>query len=120
MTALSKEVSENGVMVVSFSDSKILDEVRIQQIGLELMELPEISGGKLLLDFQGVTFMSSAMIGKILLLSKKCQSSDVVMKVCGMSDRIRDCFKITKLKMGILKDRETAVASFDKKKSWFR
>ena len=121
MTALRTETTDQGVLVVSFTDAKILDEAKIQQIGKELMELvPQASSNKMLLDFEGVSFMSSAMIGKLVLLHKKCKSAEVVMKVCQISDNVMEVFKITRLHkvFDIQKDREKALESFDKK-GWF-
>jgi anti-sigma B factor antagonist len=119
VTAVSTDYTDNDVLVVSFSDVKILDEGRIEQVGKELMELPKLATGrKMLLDFRGVKFMSSLMIGKIIILQQECKSMGIVMKVCNMSDDMRKVFKITKLKIDIQKDRENAIASFDKK-GWF-
>ena len=58
----SQEVDD--VLVVSFNDAKILDEAKIQQIGSELMEIAAHAAKKqkIVLDFKGVQFMSSAML----------------------------------------------------------
>lgn len=120
MAALNTEEID-GVLVVAFTDTKILDEAKIQQIGSELMECAVTAGdNKLLLDFDSVSFMSSAMIGKLVLLHKKCKASDVTLKVCNISDNVMEVFKITRLHkvFDIHKDREKALKSFDKK-SWF-
>jgi len=114
--------AENGdVLVVYFNDNKILDETKIQQIHTELSEqLTKVPGGKLLLNFDNVSFMSSAMIGKIILLNKKCKASDVKFKICSISDNVMEVFKLMRLNkvLDIQKDEEKAVASFDKK-GWF-
>ena len=111
----------DGVFVVAFTESRILDEATIQQIGAELLEcITAASDKKLLLDFDGVTFMSSAMIGKLVLLHKKCKDQDVKLKVCNISDNVMEVFKITRLHkvFDIQKDRDKGVKSFDKK-GWF-
>ena len=114
--------AENGdVLVVYFNDNKILDETKIQQIHSELNEkLTEVPAGKLLLNFDNVSFMSSAMIGKIILLNKKCKASDVKFKICSISDNVMEVFKLMRLNkvLDIQNDEEKAVASFDKK-GWF-
>ena len=70
-----KSREEDGVLIVNFTDAKILDEARIQQIGTELMEMVVAASQnkKMLLNFHGVQFMSSAMIGKLVLLNKKAK-----------------------------------------------
>ncbi len=121
MSALQSETTNEGVLVVSFTDAKILDEAKIAQIGKELMELVSMADqGKMVVDFSGVSFMSSAMIGKLVLLHKRCKSAEIKMKVCQISDNVMEVFKITRLHkvFDIQKDREKALDSFDKK-GWF-
>ncbi len=78
MSALKSEHKE-GILVVYFTDAKILGESRIQQIGQELMEKGEEAAKtesmKMLLNFQGVQVMSSAMIGKLVLLNMKAKAA---------------------------------------------
>ncbi|MFM7135668.1 MAG: anti-sigma factor antagonist, partial [Planctomycetota bacterium] len=59
-------VTKTGdVSVVTFRDRKILDEVAIQELGTELFALVELDNRKaILLDFEGVEFLSSAALGK--------------------------------------------------------
>ena len=81
MTTTSSIWSQtNGeVLVVYFADAKILDDARIQQIGKDLTEMvTKAEHQKMLLNFQNVGFMSSAMIGKLILLSKKCKADAVL------------------------------------------
>ena len=49
-----KSREEEGVLVVNFTDAKILDEARIQQIGSEMMEMVAAASQnkKLLVNFQ--------------------------------------------------------------------
>lgn len=114
--------TQNGeVLVVGFSDSKILDNQRIEQVGKELQEtVGEAVHKKLLLNFRGVSFMSSAMITKLVMLNKSCKTKGVQLKFCEVSPNVMEVFKITKLNklFDIQTDEEKAVASFDKK-GWF-
>lgn len=120
MSTLRSE--ENGdVLVVSFTEAKILDEARIQQIGKDLMDMTaQATAGKMVLNFANVTFMSSAMIGKIILLNKKCKSGNIALKLCNISDNVMEVFKLMRLNkiLDLQKDEEKAIASFDKK-GWF-
>jgi anti-sigma B factor antagonist len=111
------------VLVVYFTDAKILDETRIAQIGQELMTaVGSASQKKMLVNFQGVQFMSSAMIGKLVLLSKKCKTDEVTLKLCCIQANVMEVFKITRLnKVFEIHDTEDkAVKSFGKGKGgWF-
>lgn len=122
----SEQKGEAGdVLVVYFTDAKILDEARIQQIGQEMMqkegEAATSDSKKMLVNFQGVQFMSSAMIGKLVLLNKKSKKDQIDLKFCGISPNVLEVFKITRLNkvFTILPDEEKALGAFDKGKGWF-
>ena len=120
MAAITTQTS-GEVLVVGFTDSKILDSQRIEQVGKELQEAtPQAIHKKLLLNFRGVSFMSSAMITKLVMLNKGCKAQGVALKFCEVSPNVMDVFKITKLnKLFDIQDgEEKALASFDKK-GWF-
>lgn len=120
--ALLRTQENDGVLVVYFNETKILDEAKIQKIGAELIEAAgaAASGQRLLLNFTGVGFMSSAMIGKLVLLNKKCKTDGVTLKLCEISGNVSEVFKIMKLNkvFDIYKTEEKALKSFDKK-GWF-
>ena len=112
----------NGeVLVVGFLESKILDSQRIEQVGRELQDIvPGAIHKKLLLNFNGVSFMSSAMITKLVMLNKTCKAQSVNLKFCEVSPNVLEVFKITKLNklFDIQGEEDKALASFDKK-GWF-
>ena len=116
----SEEKGEKGdILVVYFNDAKILDEAKIQQIGVELNEkVATATGGRLLLNFDNVSFMSSAMIGKVILVNKKCKAANINLKLSNISDNVMEVFKLMRLNkiLDIQKDEEKALKSFDKKK----
>lgn len=104
------------VLVVNFKQASILDQVVIDQIGREFDQagLEAAGNRKLLLDFQSVEFMSSAMLGKLIQLNKRCKADKIKLKLCGISKNPLDVFKITKLDklFEIHKDAATALATF--------
>ena len=118
-----KSREEEGVLVVNFTDAKILDEARIQQIGTELMEMVATAAQnkKMLLNFQGVQFMSSAMIGKLVLLNKTSQGAEIDLKFCTISPNVLEVFKITRLNkvFKIYADEEKAMKAFGGGSGWF-
>lgn len=122
MSALTSK-EEEDVLVVSFTDAKILDEARIQQIGKEMMEMAAAAetNKKLLVNFQGVQFMSSAMIGKLVLLNKKSKAASVDLKFCSISPNVLEVFKITRLNkvFKIVADEEKALKDFKGGGGWF-
>ena len=120
--SLLRTQETDGVLVVYFSETKILDEAKIQKIGTELMEAADGAAAekRLLLNFSGVGFMSSAMIGKLVLLNKKCKKDSTALKLCDIAGNVSEVFKIMKLNkvFDIYKNEEKALKSFDKK-GWF-
>lgn len=120
MAAITTQ-AHGEVFVVGLTDSKILDSQRIEQIGKELNEaVPQAIHKKLVVNFRGVSFMSSAMITKLVMLNKVCKAQGVALKFCEVSPNVMEVFKITKLTkiFDIQPDEEKAIASFDKK-GWF-
>ena len=109
----------DDVVVVYFQNGSIIDQGLIDQIGNELTEAAlEASGNhKLLVNFQGVKFMASAMLGKLLPLHKRCKNDKIKLKLCNISANLMEVFKITNLnKVFEISDTEaTAVAAFKKR-----
>jgi anti-sigma B factor antagonist len=113
--------------MVSFAASRILDEATIRSVGAEFdkLTLEAAADRKLLLNFAGVDYMSSAMIGQIMRLSKKCKADNVKLKLCSICAQVMEIFKITQLTkvLDIAADEATALAQFDgasTKRGWFR
>lgn len=120
MAAINVELKDE-VLVVYFTDGKILDSQRIEQVGRELQEaVPQAGHKKMVLNFRGVTFMSSAMITKLVMLNKACKAQGVALKFCDLSANVTEVFKITNLNkmFDIQKSEDKAIESFDKK-GWF-
>ncbi len=115
---------KNDVVVVSFVESKILDESTIRQIGEEFKKLTTEAAAerKLLVRFDGVTFMSSSMLGQVMRLAKQCKADKVDLKLCNIAPSIMEVFKITRLDkiLDIQKSEADAIKAFGTpRKSWF-
>ena len=93
------DVSKVGdVTVVKFNDRKILDEAGILQFGAELFSLVDNDNRKiLLLNFDGVEFLSSAALGKLITLDRKVKSHKGRLKMSNIRPEILDVFAVTKL-----------------------
>ncbi|MEZ6069421.1 MAG: STAS domain-containing protein [Pirellulales bacterium] len=118
-----KLVDRDDVVTVYFAAASILDESVIQQIGKEFTGVALEAAGerKLLLNFQGVKFMSSAMIGKIVRLHKQCKNDKITLKLCAIAPELLEVFTITRLDkiLDIYDSEDKALASF-KKRGFFR
>jgi len=88
---------KDGVLVVQFARQKVVSDAIIQQIGGELLELVDQADGKILVNLQDVIFMSSSMIGRIVLLNKRCKGSGTKLKLCSVHPKVMEVFEITRL-----------------------
>ncbi len=86
------------VAVVKFRDKKVMDPARIEQMGKELLEL--IDGDeneRLLINFDNVSFFSSAAINKLIVLEKQLRAKGGKLRLCNLRPEVRDLFSYTSL-----------------------
>jgi anti-sigma B factor antagonist len=103
------KVNESGpVSVVTFADSKIIDEQEIQEFGQELYELVERENRKkIVLNFANVEFLSSAALGKLIGFDKRVKQHGAELVLSNIRPEIYEVFAITKLtKLFVIKDTE--------------
>lgn len=103
------KVSDSGeVTVVTFVDSKIIDDAEIQELGQELYDLVERDQrGKIVLNFGAVEFLSSAALGKLISFEKKVRKQKADLILTNIRPEIYEVFAITKLtKLFQIKDDE--------------
>jgi anti-sigma B factor antagonist len=105
-----------GVTVVRFRDEGIIEDDLIQEIGRELFQLVEVDGKtRVLLNFSGVNWMSSALlIGKLIPFLKKVGTCKGVLKLSNIRPEILEAFVITGLDQlfDIKNDETDALAAF--------
>ena len=93
------DVSKTGdVTLVRFQDKKILDESMIEEFGAELFGLVDLDNRKaILLNFDGVEFLGSAALGKLITLDRKVKSHNGRLKLSNICPEILEVFQVTKL-----------------------
>ncbi|WP_010586970.1 STAS domain-containing protein [Schlesneria paludicola] len=88
----------NGVTIATFVDKKILDEANIQTIGSQLFALIDEDGRKkIILDFTHVEYLSSAALGKLIIMDKKAKTASTKLRLCSIRPEIYEVFEITRL-----------------------
>ncbi len=108
---VSVEYSENAT-IITFTDEKILEENDINALQESIMSVIEQTKKiKLVLDFCNVRFLSSAVLGLLIKISKKVYEHDGQLKLCQINPKIYEVFKITRLTkiFDIYQDREDAI-----------
>jgi anti-sigma B factor antagonist len=103
-----KTNQSGNITVVTFNDSKIIDEVEIQEFGQELYDLVERDGRKkIVLNFGNVEFLSSAALGKLIGFDKRVKQHGAELILSNIRPEIYEVFAITKLtKLFVIKDDE--------------
>ncbi|MEA3225613.1 MAG: STAS domain-containing protein [Planctomycetota bacterium] len=101
--------------IVSFVDEKLLEEQDINALQESIMSVIEsVSGGiNLILDFGNVRFLSSAVLGLLIRISKRIYEREGRLRLCNLNPKIYEIFKITRLTktFDIYNDVESAAES---------
>ncbi|MGC8640603.1 MAG: STAS domain-containing protein [Isosphaeraceae bacterium] len=88
----------DGVLVVSFTDSKIVTEDQILEVGEQLYALIEDSGKKnILLNFGNVQYCSSTVLGKLVGFKRRVDGGKGKLKFCCIHPDLMVPFKLTGL-----------------------
>jgi len=106
---------EKDVRVVQFTESRILDDASIAEIGAALAGMIEAKDRpKLVLDFTGVEHLSSAALGMLINVNTKVKQQSGQLRLAGIRPQILEVFVITRLNklFRIVPTRAEALASF--------
>ncbi|MFW6158396.1 MAG: STAS domain-containing protein [Planctomycetota bacterium] len=106
---------QNGVTVVHFADTKVIDQRNINQIGAELDEMVDDGGvRKMLINMENVRYLSSAVLGKLISLHKKLLTNSGQLRLCSIAAPIFEVFEITRLDrvFNIHESEDEALAAF--------
>ena len=107
----------DGVVVVAFRQSHILDAATIERMATSLKEVVENSKQtRFLFDFRPVAYLSSNALGMLISLRKHIVQRQGEMKLSGINNEVMEIFRITKLDtvFDIFKDAPSALEAFRK------
>jgi anti-sigma B factor antagonist len=110
---ISVENVENGV-VITFTSEKILEEREIVALEHSILPIIEQAGvPNIVLNFENVKFLSSAVLGLLIRISKKIYQRNGQLKLCCINPKIFEIFRITRLDrvFDICEDVEIAVGT---------
>jgi len=94
---ISVEYTENAT-IITFTDESILEEKDIQKLQESIMSvIDQPEQINLILDFCNVRFLSSAVLGLLIRISKKVYEHDGQLRLCNINPKIYEVFKITRL-----------------------
>ena len=103
------------VTIAKITAVSILDSLQIERIGADLADLadnPLIP--KIIVDLAVATHLSSAALGMLLTVRKKCQATNSEMIISGLHPSLYKIFKLSKLDklFTFAKDRKEALEAF--------
>lgn len=86
------------IAVVKFVDPKVMDPSRIEKMGSELLALLENVGNEnVVVNFENVSFFSSAAINKLIVLEKHLRARGGEIRLSNLTPEVRDLFSYTHL-----------------------
>lgn len=90
--------SVESVAVVKFKDQKLMDPMRIEQLGKELLSLvDDEQSDKLLINFENVSFFSSSAINKLIVMEQRVRARGGKIRLSNLRPEVRDLFSYTNL-----------------------
>jgi anti-sigma B factor antagonist len=111
-------VAKDGILTIRIQDERLVEPDQLRRLFEDVNTVVGKSDSEqIILDFSGVKFMASAMLGKLVALQKKVQEFRAKLKLCCVAPEIHEVFKITKLHkvFDIQADEAAARKSFSKR-----
>ncbi|MHC4666580.1 MAG: STAS domain-containing protein [Planctomycetota bacterium] len=115
MTSIKPKVNVEylgSATVITLADEKILEaeDIRVLQESITAV-IEQAEQINLILDFRNVRFLSSAVLGLLIRISKRTYESGGQLRLCNINPKIHEIFKITRLTkiFDIYRDLETAI-----------
>ena len=95
--SISVEYNKNAT-IMRFTDEKILEEQDIKALQDSILTVIEQAERiNLILDFCNVRFLSSAVLGLLIRISKRIYEREGQLGLCNINPKIFEIFKITRL-----------------------
>jgi anti-sigma B factor antagonist len=86
-----------GVTIVGFVEADFDSEAKILAAADQIAALLEAGQARLLLDFGGVRYVGSAMLGRLLALNRRVAKAGGRLVLCGLSPYLRTIFEVGRL-----------------------
>ena len=91
------EIVDN-ITVGRVGAASVLDAVNVTQFGNEILYFrKKLSGVNLMLDFENVEYLSSAVLTELLRVNQTIQNMRGNLRLCGLRSDVRKVFEITNL-----------------------
>lgn len=84
--------------IATINHDTLIDGNSIEAVGLELLEAAAVANYKLVVDFSRVEAVSSALLGKLIALRKRCRDSKGRLALCSCGEHLVEAMKVTGLR----------------------
>jgi len=105
----------DGVRIVKFRDRQVFDDRTVREVADQLFAATPSTGPiRMILDFSAVDLVSSALLGKLILLQRRVDATGGKLRLCEMSSVVRSVFKTSNLDrlFAIDRDRRESIEAF--------
>ena len=90
--------SDDDVSIVGFTLAMLTDEENIEQLGRELFVLiDKIGCRKIVLNMDGVRYMTSSVLGKLISMHRKLHRSEGRLVICGIGKELDEIMSKSRL-----------------------
>lgn len=101
--------------VIEFMETNILDQIVIERIKEQILGVIEKAGHpKILISFENVKHISSAMLGTLMAVNKAVKAASGELRLCSIDKNLMEVFKLTRLDK-VLKIHKNPQAALDPK-----
>jgi anti-sigma B factor antagonist len=92
------EISEkDGIKIIQFQDSHLIDATLIKNAADELLTHVNGTAPKIILDFTNILFLASAMLGKLITVHRQVRLCGGTLAFCSIPEQTLDTFRVSKL-----------------------
>lgn len=105
-------VESEGARVVTFKDRMVFDDRTVREVGEQIgASLPnDGSPLRVVLDFTGVDLISSSLLGKLILLQRRIDTTGGRLRLCELSPTVQGVFRTSNLDRLFAIDRDRAAS----------
>ncbi len=106
----------DGVKVVRFQDQHLFDERTVREVAERIAAALPNDGSpiRVVLDFSGVSLVSSSLLSKLILLQRRVDNSGGKLRLCEISPVLQEVFRTANLDrlFQIDRDQRTSLSAF--------
>jgi anti-sigma B factor antagonist len=105
-------IESDSARVVTFKDRMVFDDRTVREVGEQIGAALPNDGSPLrvVLDFTGVDLISSSLLGKLILLQRRIDSTGGRLRLCELSPTVHAVFRTSNLDRLFALDRDRAAS----------